>query len=317
MKMKSRPPSRLARLVLSVLFGVLSAVVIATVFVADIGAAQDRGALVRLLQDTRQDFRVRIQAAFAMGNTHDGTFVPPLSRALVDPNPAVRAAAATALGRLGDRSALPALRQSARDSSAAVRMQVERAVRTVEAGPAPAAAVAPHFAPMASLGAYPSITVVPTTESVQWAQARYVVVLGEMHNRSGFAGDELAQKLSSEVERNLRLVRGVAVVTTIDAAVEREIRRHRLPRVRFEGNLARVERRVRASEVSVRCEVSLMLLDEPGRNMRGALNGAATGVDAPRGPRGDQERRLAVQALEGAVRGAMREAPAALAAVSR
>ena len=126
--------------------------------------------------------------------------------------------------------------------------QIIAAFEQADDAPAAATVVAPQFAPVATSGAYPSIRVVPTTESVQWAQARYVVLLGEMHNRSGFAGAELAQKLVAEVERNLRLVRGVAVLTTIDASAEREIRRRHLPRVRFEGNLARVERRARASE---------------------------------------------------------------------
>jgi hypothetical protein len=311
--------ARISPLVIAVLVGALSAVAVATVAIAAKSAAQDRTALIRLLEDPSRDFRVRVQSAFAMGNTREAVFVAPLSRALSDSNPAVRAAAATALGRLGDRSALPALRRAARDSSAAVRMQAERAVHTVESGgtPAPTTTVAPALPGIVGAGTYPIIGTMPTEQPVLWAQARYVVMLGDMNNRSGFAGAELAQKLRSEVERNLRLVRGVAVLTTVDATAEREIRRRHLPRVRFEGNLARVERRARAAEVSVRCEVSLVLLDEPSRNMRGALNGAATGVDAARGPRGDQERRLAMQALEGAVRGAMRQAPAALAAVSR
>lgn len=274
--------------------------------------------MIRLLEDPGRDFRVRVQAAFAMGNTHDALFVAPLSRALADSNPAVRAAAATSLGRLGDRTALPALRRAARDSSAAVRMQAERAVHAVENGGSPETGRSAAPLPAAvGVGAYPLVVTMPTVQTVQWAQARYVVMVGDMNNRSGFAGDDLAQKLRSEVERNLRLVRGVAVLTSVDGTAEREIRRRHLPRVRFEGNLARVDRRARATEVSVRCEVSLLVLDEPSHNMRGALNGAATGVDAARGPRGDQERRLAMQALEGAVRGAMRQAPAALAAVSR
>ena len=295
-----------------------SVAVLSVMVAADTGEAQDRAALVRLLDDTGRDFRIRVQAAFAMGGTHDAMFVAPLSRALVDSNPAIRAAAAASLGRLGDRTSLAALRRATHDSSAAVHLQAERAVHTVEAGntAAPASAAAPQLAVAAGLGAYPTITTMPTVEAVQWSQARYVVVVGEMNNRSGFAGDELAQKLRSEVERNLRLVRGAAVFTTLDANAEREVRRRHLPRVRFDGNIARVERRARASEVSVRCEVSLMLLDDPSRNMRGALNGAATGVDAPRGVRSDQEHRLAEQALEGAVRGAMRQAPAALAAVA-
>jgi hypothetical protein len=311
--MSSRP--RLARLALVILACALGA---ASAFsVPDAGEAQDRAALMRLLDDTGRDFRVRVQAAFAMGNARDAAFSPSLSRALTDSNPAVRAAAATALGRLGDASTLPALRRALRDSSAAVRLQVERAVRSVETAQTPAGATPAVLAPAAGLGAIAATPTDAATNETNWRDARYVVTLGEMHNRSGFAGDALAQKLRSEVERNLRQLRGVAVLSNPDSRAEREIAQRRLPRVRFEGNLAKVERRAEASALSVRCEVSLVLLDEPGRNMRGALNGAATGSDAPRGARPDQERRLAEQALEGAVRGAMRQAPAALAAVAR
>ncbi len=311
--MSSRPrPARLALIVIACALGAASAVC-----GPDAGAAQDRAALQRLLDDKERDFRVRVQAAFAMGNTRDAAFGAPLTRALGDANPAVRAAAATALGRLGDASTLPALRRAARDSSASVRMQVERALRSVEAAGRPAPATPPLLAPAAGVGAYAAVSVIPAATAFDWREARYVVTVGEMNNRSGFAGEALAQKLRSEVERNLRLLRGVAVIGAPDERAEREIARRRLPRVRLDGNLARVERRAQASALSVRCEVSLVILDEPSRNMRGALSGAATGSDAPRGARPEQERRLAEQALEGAVRGAMRQAPAALAAVAR
>jgi len=312
--MSTRP--RLARLVLIVIACALGAA--SALSVPDAGRAQDRAALQRLLDDTGRDFRVRVQAAFAMGNTRDAAFGATLSRALSDTNPAVRAAAATALGRLGEPSTLPALRRALRDSSAAVRLQVERAVRSVEEAQHTAVAgAAGRPAPLAPAAGLAAAAPAAAANEVNWRDARYAVTLGDMHNRSGFAGDALAQKLRTEVERNLRMLRGVAVLSGPDARAEREIAQRRLPRLRFEGSLAKVERRTQGSALSVRCEVSLMLLDEPGRNMRGALNGAATGSDAPRGARPEQERRLAEQALEGAVRGAMRQAPAALAAVAR
>lgn len=304
--------------------------------------AQDARLVELLTRDG--DFRVRVQAAFSMGSTGNVAYVPSLVGALGDANPAVRAAAASALSRLGDRSAVPALRRLSRDPSASVRLQAERAIASIEAAAraggagagsagvgaeagaeaGSAGAVAggarpplgrPGDAP-GSVGAYLPISVVPTVEDVQWNTARWVVVLGAMSNRSGFAGDDLAQKMRSEVERHLRGVRGVAIVAEGDQRADREARRRRLARVVLEGSLAKVERRQQASELQVRCEVSLMLLDD-GRNMRGALSGAATGVEPVRGPRPALERRLAEQALEGAVRGAMRDVPTTLARVAR
>ncbi|HJK93939.1 MAG TPA: HEAT repeat domain-containing protein, partial [Polyangiaceae bacterium LLY-WYZ-15_(1-7)] len=98
------------------------------------GSAQDARTMIRTLAEG-DDFRVRVQAAFAMGNTRDSVFRPHLERALRDRNPAVRAAAATALGRLGDRRALGALRRARRDRSASVRMQAERSIRTLSQAP--------------------------------------------------------------------------------------------------------------------------------------------------------------------------------------
>jgi hypothetical protein len=122
------------------------------------------------------------------------------------------------------------------------------------------------------------------------------------------------------VLRNLRLVRGVRVFdnpSSLPDDARREIERRRLPKLRLEGNLVSVQRDARAVDVSVRCEVSLMVLDEPDRIMRGMLQGAATGTDARRGPRDAQERRLAEQALAGAVRSAMSNADSAFTRASQ
>jgi len=258
-----------------------------------------------------------------MGNSHDPALVGPLSRALRDSNPAVRAAAATALGRIGSPTALPALRAAGNDTSAAVRAQVERSIRTVTGAPSTDSS-AGSIAPRTGGGGGfigPHISVAPAGGAIPWGMIRYVVLVGSLENRSGYAGDSMAQVFRSEVEQNLRLVRGVAVLNAgsgLDGRTEREIRRRRLPKLRVDGNLARIDRRSQGRELVVRCEVSLMLMDEPDRILRGMLSGAATGSDALRGPRRtEQERRLAEQALAGAVRSAISGVPRALAAVRR
>jgi TonB family protein len=60
--------------------------------------------------------------------------VDPLTRALTDENPRVRAAAAAGLGGIGRaaRKAIPALKQAARDEDAAVRAAVARTLEAVE-----------------------------------------------------------------------------------------------------------------------------------------------------------------------------------------
>lgn len=272
--------------------------------------------MVRLLNGTG-DFRLRVQAALGLGSFHDESLVAPLTRALRDQNPAVRAAAATALGRLGFPSSLPQLRRASRDTSAAVRLQVERSIRAITtARPQEMTTSAPPM--VAARIATPPLTFAPAQPAtIPWPQVRYVVLVGDMLNRSGYEGEVLASQLRNEVENNLRRVSNVVALSNVDPNAEREIRRRRIARFRLDGSLARVERNVISRELAVRCEVRLVLLDDPSRNMRGALNGAATGVDLLSGARLQQERRLAHQALAGAVRSALSSAPQAFARAVR
>lgn len=273
------------------------------------GHAQDRSTVVRVLRESR-DFRARVRAAMALGASADPNMAPPLVGALSDEEPAVRAAAAQGLGRLGNPDAIPALRRALSDRSREVRDAAQDAIRALAASAPPATSTAPTHDPLRM----PSVEVTPPQRDVDWGSVRYVVVLGAMQNRSGFAADRLGQVLQAEVHRHLVVLRGVATLS--DAAphadADREIARRHLPQMRLEGSVARVQRQVSGRDLSVRCEVSLMLMDEPGRNIRAALNGAATGSERAGSARATQEVRLAEQALAGAVRSAMSGAARAI-----
>ncbi len=306
-----RVPHRRHRRSLAVVVGLLVA---STLPVAVSTHAQDKARLIRVLNGDG-DFRVRVQAAFALGNTRDESAVPHLTRALSDSNPAVRAAAATALGRIGSARALPALRQAQRDSSAAVRLQASASLRVIEEGGAREPDLPAARTPRATATRFPAITVIPTEDQIRWPRIRYVVFLGEMNNQSRFGGDHMARLLRSEVGRNLTLMRQVAVMpnpSSVEPRAEREIRRRRIPRLRVDGNVVSVQRRMRGGDLAVRCEVSLVLMDHPEQALRGELRGAASGSEPRRRARRDQEQRLAAQALEGAVRSAMSNVQTAL-----
>ena len=308
-----RLPQRSKSRSLILIGGLLAALVVPAAVPSQ---AQDKGRLIRVLQGN-SDFRVRVQAAFALGNTRDASVVPALERALRDDNPAVRAAAASALGRIGSERAIPALRRAQRDSSAAVRLQVSASLRAIEAGDQREEAL-PEAQERRSTrsGRFPAITVIPTERDIQWRRVRYVVMLGDMNNRTRFGGDQMATLLRSEVGRQLVSMRDVAVIASpnaLDNRAQREIRRRRISELRMDGSVTNLRRTNRGRDVSVRCEVSLMLLDHPEHNMRGELRGAATGSE-PRRRRAsrDQLQRLAAQALEGAVRSAMANADQAI-----
>jgi hypothetical protein len=275
--------------------------------------AQDHRVLIQRLQNRRADFRLRVQAAFALGNLRDARGVPALSQALEDSNPALRAAAATALGRIGSARALPALRRARRDQSAAVRMQVARSIDLIQA------ASRSRAASSSQRDRRPMIEIMPREDRIQWPRVRYVVTLGDMENRSNFRSESLEATLRAEVTRQLRVLRGVAVLQSeihLDDRARREMRRRDLPQLRLDGNIAQVRKQRSGRDVSVRCEISLMLLDGRQRALRGELRGAATGTEPrrrDRAQRAEQEERLAQQALQGAVRSAMANARQALA----
>ena len=283
------------------------------------GSAQTvSSTIVRALREGR-DFRSRVRAALALGSSNDPAAVPHLVTALSsDEHPSVRAAAATGLGRLGRREAIAPLRAALSDRESVVRLEAQRALQRIETTPG-ARPTAPSTAPVLTASApghdrLPVVEIVPRASQIAWPSVRYVVVLGAMQNRSTFRDDALAQVLAQEVTRGLVVLRGVAVIQEgrepVDAT--REIQRRRLPKLRLEGSVTRIDRRPAPTEVSVRAEVSLMLMDDPGRNLRSVLNGAATGS----GPRSG-ERRLAQQALAGAVRSAMSGAANAIASAGR
>lgn len=297
---------------------VLAAAGLGTLAFAPEGWAQsDHSTVVRVLR-TGRDFRARARAALALGSSNDRSVTPHLIAALGDRSAAVRAAAATALGRLQDPRALTPLRARLSDDERVVRREAAQAIRRIEAARegSPGSRSSRRRGPRERL---PSIAVIPRARSVFWPRVRHVVVVGTMENRSRFRDDGLEQIFTAEVNRNLLVLRGVAVFPAgqIPGDAQRQIQRRNLNQLRLEGSVSRVARSVRRRQLEVRCEVSLMLMDEPGRNMRSVLNGAATGSSPRSGPRRTQEQRLARQALTGAVRSAMQGARRAIASAAR
>lgn len=278
------------------------------------GQLSDRTAVVRVLQESR-DFRARARAALALGASADPAMAGPLATALRDDNAAVRAAAADGLARIGGPTQIAALRALSRDPERRVRDAATRALSAIEArvqAPIPARSTSPGM----PLATSPAAASTPSTNigvpPIQWAQTRYVVVLGSMENRSGYSHTPLANVLRSEVVRSLVGVRGVGILGGAPTAAEQqEIARRRIARYRLDGSI-RTVRPEPGQDVRVRCEVSLMLLDDPGQNLRAALNGAATGTEPSRGARLAQEQTLAERALQGAVRSAMNGASRAI-----
>jgi hypothetical protein len=80
------------------------------------------------------DFRVRTQAALALGASDDKAAVAPLCSALDDTSEPVRSAAAAALGRLKNPKGLPCLKSHLGESSASVLSVIERSAKLLQGG---------------------------------------------------------------------------------------------------------------------------------------------------------------------------------------
>jgi hypothetical protein len=79
------------------------------------------------------DFRVRTNAALALGATGDDAAVQPLCGAIADANDVVRQAAAAALGRLGKSSALPCMQARLTvEANADVKLQLTRGIQSLQ-----------------------------------------------------------------------------------------------------------------------------------------------------------------------------------------
>jgi hypothetical protein len=90
------------------------------------------------------DFRVRTQAALALGATSNAAAVKPLCDGLEDSNTAVRSAAAAALGKNGQKSGLSCLKaKQGTESNASVVSQIKKSIAQLEGAHAAPAAKAP------------------------------------------------------------------------------------------------------------------------------------------------------------------------------
>ncbi|MDD9946985.1 MAG: HEAT repeat domain-containing protein [Myxococcales bacterium] len=237
--------------------------------------------LVRLLQGSSQ-FRVRAQAAISLGG---GRAAPEVKKALLDAladkHPAVRAAAATSLGRLGVLAALGDLKGLQKDPEPPVRAAASAAIARIERNGSQT------DEPVAKRG--------PT---------RFYVAVGRPGSRVDGVDGGLLEHVQGFIRNRVSRLDGVEVAPDGEASRQAKhvMKKRGLKGFFLESSITGVQKRPGGG---TRVVVSVIVATYPDRNMRAIMHGAATAMGGGK----DSYR----QAVEGAISGALRQLPQAMA----
>jgi hypothetical protein len=219
------------------------------------------------------DFRVRTNAALALGATDDDTAIAPLCVALDDPSELVRQAVAVALKRLARPSSVDCLRRRELvEGSAAVKVQIKRAEDAVGAAGGAAPSEAPSFA----------------------ANAKYYVSVSRIANNT--------TRTAADVER---IVRGAIASKLADlgeyqlapAGETNDAAKSALTKRHLKGYYLGVSvDKLDYSDGSLRVRIKIAVFSYPGRDLRGEVPAGATLPGARPGDTAAEEQLMSVVA---------------------
>jgi HEAT repeats len=224
------------------------------------------------------DFRVRTNAALALGATDDDDAITPLCAGLADPSEVVRQAVAVAMRRLARPSSLGCLRKRLPlETSASVKTQLERAIDTVEAsaGGAGAPSAAPYV-PGAKY--YVSISPVANNTARSTTEVEHRV-REAISSKLGQLGDyQLAPRGESNDSAKAvmakRKLKGFYLAVSVD--------------------------KLDYSDGNLRVRMKLAVFSYPGKDLRGEVPAGATLPGAHPGDRVAEDELIALVAMRAA-----------------
>lgn len=222
------------------------------------------------------DFRVRTNAALALGATNDDGALPPLCGGLSDPSEVVRQAAAVALKRLARGSSLDCLRRrQSVEPASAVKLEIQRAIEAIGSagggggggggGPPPVVAGAKYYVSISPITNNTGRPGGDVERQVHDAIASKLAQLGEYQLAP--AGESNASAKAAIAKRKLK---GYYLGVVVD-------------RFDYDGGNLRVRVRIAVSSY-------------PGKDLRGEVPAAATLPGARPGDKGAEDQLMAVVA---------------------
>lgn len=257
---------------------------------AEVGATTDErvAQLTAQLERSSSNEKAKLSAIAALARLGDRRAVKPLTGALQDNNPTVRALAAAALGKLGQKSAMPALRQASSDSNETVRARVADAITSISK----ANGLTHTASTTAGFGKQARIT--------EQSPDLYVV-LKSFNDDSPGKSEKKERLTNADVVRTAMSteLRGAPLVT----AVANEAKRLGLnPRVVDVSVVKMKLRTTKNNMLEVETELRLAISDDSGK-MLSFLSGGAKVQVPKKGFNWSYLPQLRKEALENAVRG--------------
>jgi HEAT repeats len=236
-------------------------------------AQRDVGYLADQLR-TAQDFRVRTQAALALGASADPAAAAPLCEGLDDASNTVRSAAAAALGRLGHAAGLPCLRQHESESNASVRSVIDRAIANLKGNSGGLARPPP-----------------PGPDDT------FYVAIGKVTDKTGRDDDSVSTMVTAAIQEKLLGLHGYAVAPRGEtaAAAKKIIKKNNLKAYLL---LVRVEPPNGSGDLTV--QVRITMWTYPAKALQGEFAPRLTMSGASAGDV-DSENQLIKMAVEKAI----------------
>jgi hypothetical protein len=218
------------------------------------------------------DFRVRTNAALALGATKSDDAVEPLCTALGDPSEVVRQAVAVALKRLAKPGSADCLKRRAGvETVASVRQEIDRAVAAL-------AAAAPAPAPVAN--------------------AKYYVSLSHVANHTSRDASEVERIVRDAVSSKLGEVGGYEVAPSSESndAAKAIVARRKLKGYYLAISVDRFD----YSDQGLRVRVKIAVFSYPAKDLRGEIPAGATLPGARPGDKGSEDQLMGVVAARAA-----------------
>jgi hypothetical protein len=199
------------------------------------------------------DFRVRTNAALALGATSEDGAIAPLCAGLDDPSEVVRQAVALALKRLARSSSAGCLhKRAAVEQSSSVKLQIQHAIEAIDAAGGAGAGTTPAIVPAAKF----YVAISPITNGTTRPDAEV----------DRLVHDAIASKLTQLGEYQLAPAGGSG------AAAKTTIARRKLKGYVLAVRVDRFD----YSDGGLRVRMTMAISSYPGKDLRGELPAGAT-----------------------------------------